>query len=47
MTEKVKGKYTLLYSQKSLVYRAANRAITNDGIEVNYTCMIDEKEFGN
>ena len=42
-----KGKYTLLYSQESLKYWSATRAITNDGVEVEYTCMTNEKEEGN
>lgn len=40
------GKFVLLYSQESTRLRKPNRAITNDGNEVEYTCMVEESEFG-
>jgi len=40
-----KGKHTLLYSAKA-AKKGANKAVTNDGIIVEYTCMHDEKKGG-
>lgn len=38
------GKYILLYSEKSLERAGANKAINNDGNEVEYTCLGDVGE---
>lgn len=42
----ITGKYTLLYSKLAAKNDAPNRARTNNGREVEYTCMHDESEFG-
>lgn len=41
------GKYTLLFSQKAHSNWGANTAITNDGVDVEYTCMVEESVYGN
>lgn len=40
------AKYTLLYSTRATKLRAANLARTNDGREVEYTCMVEEAVYG-
>lgn len=39
-------RFTLLFSQKAFEMCGANRARQDDGTEVTYTCMTDEKEHG-
>lgn len=43
---KAPKRFTLLFSQKSFEMHGGNRARQDDGTEVLYTCMTDEKEHG-
>lgn len=40
------GKYTLVYSAEASKGDQPNKARTNDGIIVDYTFMVDEREHG-
>lgn len=47
MTKKHTNKFVLLYSARYVEkIRQANRAINNDGKEVEYTKMVDQARFG-
>ena len=46
MTEQPKAKYTLVYWKGVTGGCQPNRAITNEGDEVEYTGMINEVEYG-
>lgn len=43
---KAPKRFTLLFSQQSFEMHGGNRARQDDGTEVLYTCMTDEKEHG-
>ena len=41
-----KGEYILLFSPRACELYGYNKALTNDGKKVSYTCMHNLKEFG-